>query len=226
MLDLAEECLRADPAAFESAVVREFDFLPSNPPPVLGKLASLPFRAFLTINFDRLIEFSLSRSNKTKTSQVYPNLWAADLTRVGVFHLHGVVHDGKADNIVLAKGDFEKAYSSDSNLRSFLVQTLGRFPCVFVGTSLSDPYIGATLDLIEEQRRERILLGICYPEIPTHFVIAPKGEVGRFESLEGIVAIPYDPIDDAHTGLDGFLNELYPDFIPAPNEPFGKAEDL
>ncbi len=73
-------------------------------------------------------------------------------------YLHGLIEEGTtpADGtIVLAHGEFDAAYSKNSNLMRLLVSTLVDDPIVFIGCRLREPVMPKVFNICKEQQRSR-----------------------------------------------------------------------
>lgn len=110
-------------------------------------LATLPFRAIVTTNYDRLLETALRRSHAPDRPVYYwsdPDLASRVRdSRQFILKLHGDVY--RPDTIVLAREDYARVVNS-STTRTALVSLLGTCMPLFVGYGHRDPDIDLLLD--------------------------------------------------------------------------------
>lgn len=125
-------------------------------------LVALPFRGFLTTNFDDTLESALAMRladrhppNKTVVvADAFParvSEFLNGLTRPGVgrrvAHLHG--YHGEPHTIVLGASDYQRVYGDGTRERplvKFLEAILSTWSLVFVGFSFQDPSLIAFLE--------------------------------------------------------------------------------
>ena len=125
-------------------------------------IIDLPFRGFITTNYDRVLEATLSTKEpspleKSVVVGVDPgyivheymrSLISSDAPRL-VAHLHGYYRNPAS--IVLAASDFTATYGSREEAKAerpvpnFLRHILATWSLVFVGFSFSDPHLGVFL---------------------------------------------------------------------------------
>ncbi|HKH92303.1 MAG TPA: SIR2 family protein [Gemmatimonadaceae bacterium] len=179
----------------------------------LDIIARLPFRHYLTTNYDRSLGTALTRERgeapQVKTWTIESDAldmmrtFLDDGAKVHLVHLHGRI--SKIDSLVLTDHDYTQLYlRSDSNVRKlFALFALRRV--VFFGFSLDDPDLSAILRQVTgslgySQARHFAILGI------------EKGQNRqvmreRLQRKFGIDAIFYDSMQD-HRKLVALMRAL------------------
>jgi hypothetical protein len=139
-------------------------------------LIGLPFKGFLTTNYDTVLEAALAskamKSSKLESTHDNSLIVTNELAqRVSEFfmsldynlypkriaHLHGIYSD--SNSIILSSGDYERAYGFDKDTfkgetgawtlhKKLLWAILATRRVVFVGFSLNDPYLKIMLKLV------------------------------------------------------------------------------
>src|SRR5207245_55145 len=227
LLRKARECRQAANAAYRAELLAIFGGV-VDVPHVYHQLAKLPFRSFVTTNFDPSLRTALQHAGTCDGVYVYPMLPYA-MSKVRLFHIHGLIAtdiEMNTDHIVLGDDDFARAYSETAaTLRSFLHQLLNFNACVFVGVGLREPELG---ELFRACVVVRASFARDYPTVPLpkHFPLQPmlyetsadsasiagraleaeKAEDSRFKDL-GVTVVRYDPLDLRYRGLIRVLEE-------------------
>lgn len=91
-----------------------------------------------TLNFDTLIEKAL----ETETGEEVDSLvgLASDRTRLGVYHLHGVITPQRADDVILTLTDFNDLIADAHSWQlEYLKAALDKGVLIIAGTSYRDP---------------------------------------------------------------------------------------
>ncbi len=154
-------------------------------------LLALHFDSYLTVNFDPLLALK-ARTARCRCSDgmnAFPNLDRGNISNRTIHYLHGFIEEGTKPTdgtIVLARGEFDAAYSDASNLMNFLVPTLENDPIIFIGCRLLEPVMPKVFDICKEHQRHRqdILQEQNRPsKPPPRFILAAipevKGEEGK-----------------------------------------------
>ncbi|MFJ7913762.1 MULTISPECIES: SIR2 family protein [unclassified Lysinibacillus] len=156
---------------------------------MIGKITS----KIITTNYDK----SLEQANPEFKKITYLNQFnIANLHNVNeyIFKIHGCIED--AARCVLYKEDYEKLYSDESEFKGAIEELrkiIGDKTIIFLGFSLSDPYVKYQFDYINTIYRQ--LKG-------KHFLISTENK----SEIEGVETLK---IDDWDKGLDSLLEELY-----------------
>lgn len=232
LLEMADNCRLSNEVAYRDVLARSFGGAITTIPRIYLLLAHLPFRAYLTTNFDPLLESALKHTRKETSGvcYIYPSL-SPPLENGNLYQLHGLIAQGATvaiDDLVLTHGDFVRAYSiENSTLRPFLELTFIYTPCVFVGGSLGEPQLEHVLQVC--RRTKEKLSGRSGGEVPRHYALLPirrraggeeeergakqeeavrleQEETRRFEEM-GVRVCRYDPIDEKHSGLVKLLDD-------------------
>jgi hypothetical protein len=145
LIDKAEECKQANPQAYGQVLESEFADKGATTHRSLIPILRLPFRAFVTTNFDPLLSNAASDLGRVGY-EAYPDLQVAKVAETDrpVFYIHGHVEQGAA-HLVLARSDFEAAY--ETSVSTFLSQLFLSYDVVFLGARLEEP------DVVEVFRR-------------------------------------------------------------------------
>jgi hypothetical protein len=110
---------------------------------LVTRLADLPFEAYITLNYDGLLETSLARQNQLGWSAVGNT--ESELRQLSggaqriVWHLHGAASQPEAQShLVLTEADYDAVYIGDSPLKQQLRAVLGTRRVVFFGFGFRD----------------------------------------------------------------------------------------
>ncbi|MGE7837597.1 SIR2 family protein [Viridibacillus arvi] len=146
----------------------------------------------ITTNYDNSLEQAnpelkkITYSNRFKTANLYN-------TNEYIFKLHGCIED--AASCILYKEDYDKLYSEKSENKGAIEELrkiIGDKTIIFLGFSLSDPYVKYQFEYINA----------IYNNLKgKHFLISTENSC----DLEGIETIK---INDWENGLDSLLEEL------------------
>jgi len=203
-----------DPKAYMKILKRIFK-KPANPDSCALLLARLPFRHFLTTNYERVMFTALSKAREAEPRVVD---WTVDedaLRMMHTFleaeapphlvHLHGRIE--RPEGIVLTDRDYARHYlRSDSAMRKlFALFALNRF--VFFGFSLTDPDLMALL--------RQVAGGLAFENRPRHFVILaagkgyPRDDVReRLIQKFGVRPVFYENGEGDHASFEPLMGEL------------------
>lgn len=187
------------------------------------------FQSYVTINFDPLLATE-SRKLEHKCDGVYsfPSLPIHRIDKRAVYYIHGCIQPGsvpRADQIVLGRRDFERAYSDEGGtLKSFLHQLLTYQPLLFLGCTLREPPLKPIFENCL-QVREFIKREWPNHRVPPRYTLLPmrfyrkesyrsrqrdidqeQEETDRFRQLD-ITVLRYDPLDEKHSAIEGILEE-------------------
>ncbi len=218
ILSLAHRAKQADDRKYTEVLLGEF----GRPEPVSRQfaLARIPFRAFVTLNYDPLLKKALeATSHKDVVVYAYPHLPACHLGDPGccaekllqhsLYHIHGYIdHDTTTPKVVLTSQEYERAYDS-TLLPSFITQLLAYFPTCFLGCSLSEDVL--LREVIKLCRRIRRDLADRSPHrAPRSYMLIDADEHSRVDidlDQHGITPVLFDRINDEYEGLDLILTE-------------------
>jgi len=210
LVDLAE-FIRASlrPKTFRDTLITMLDPHDAKPSETHVTLASIPFSAVITTNYDHLLEDTYSIVHDVRYARSYPytNISAlANLVAEKKFFIlkaHGTVED--PDNIIFSRTDHQQVMFSSPAYRTFFSSLFASRTFLFIGYSLSDPDLTIVLENLAT-----IFKGFC----PVHYVLLPDtGEIERklFEQRFNIEVIPYTPSSEQHPEVHGFLKAIVGD---------------
>lgn len=154
----------------------------------IGEISS----EIITTNYDKALELA----NPTLKKVTYNNdFYVANLPHTDgfIFKLHGCIED--PTNCILFRDDYEKLYAEDSLYKGAIEEIrkiIGDSTIIFLGFSLSDPYVNYQFQYINSIYKE--LKG-------KHFLITTD----KTTNIKGIEALTIDNWED---GLDDLLATL------------------
>jgi hypothetical protein len=172
-------------------------------------LVKIPFRAFLTTNYDTLIEGAHTINNE---GRIPPILTQEDLDKIPnplklkdtfVFKIHGDIN--RPETIVLTSHDYQDSLFRRPAYRSFLETLFTTNTVLFVGFGLSDQDVEAMLDK---------MASIFSRNNDSHYALIEKGkltqlEIKRLALDKRIRIVEYDNTDGRHSQVNSFLESLY-----------------
>lgn len=215
LIELAGAARRADKTSYDNCLREIFGQRKVYALPIVySYLMKIPFKSYLTLNFDPLLaEAQRIHHRNANGIHRYPSLNAMELRDRAVFYLHGVVlGDASEVQIVLGKEEFEHAYAYDSTLRTFLVQVFTFRRVCFIGCTLQEPKLQELLSRCttfkEDFFRNR------KEDAPRHVILLPepckvkKEKTEQHYSNMGIRVIWFDPRDKQYTGLTELLENM------------------
>ncbi len=194
--------------------------------PDIQTLVDLPFRHFLTSNYDPTLETTLSvpgtpcpflcLHDNQAASAFLCNLADKQQPR-HVVHVHGR-YDGP-ERIVLTEEQYGSHYANSAVVKGFWTIVAVRESCVFFGFSFQD------LDLLSGFRtakREFALHSRNFGVLPLADGIPETGERVRLEVTYGIQPVFFSPVDDKYSGYGQLLQMIKeftqtspsPSFVP------------
>ncbi len=159
----------------------------------------------VTTNYDRLLQQALVKAGIGDAG-----CFCSNTRDPGVIHLHGVLgapDHGGVNRIVLTEGDFHRG---DRKWQADVWADALDTPCLFVGTSLSDPSLLAALHQSESRRRTKPRHVALLRREPAH----GQAEVGHRREWERVEAARWRRLDiqalfyDHYADPAQFLHEL------------------
>lgn len=209
----AQECKQANPVGYGLTLGRLYGTTDDRTRRAYDLIAKLPFKAYLTTNFDPLMADAAARNGKAEF-HAYPDLkLGAVYEKPGqVFYIHGMAVDENGhpagDNLVFSEREFDLAYSSESLLPGLLCQVITYHPLVFFACALSEfeirqvfMRVSSILTSAEAKQKRRVMLMPLPAQAessigPVHGIeeVADRTGLRRIEEL-GIIPIMYKPAD-------------------------------
>jgi hypothetical protein len=222
-----------NPNRYYAILGREFGSKPQGCSETQQRLVRLPFKGYVTTNYDLTIERAFQRLGTTRPDcAVVVKRKNKDAHKVSEFllslddtnhvrrvaHLHGVEND--TEQIILSASDYYEAYGfaqDDRGRRHTREWTLHRKLAwsllatrriVFIGSSLNDPYVSALLDAVVDD--------LWNFGQPIHYAVTPleqasleaaSARAAHFLNRYGVQLVYYDNLDGNHDGLDQLVTE-------------------
>jgi hypothetical protein len=147
---------------------------------------SLPFKCYLTVNFDPLLALKARMVPRSRDlrPRAYPALDRGDMPGGSIHYLHGLIEENKEvvdGSIVLARDEFTEAYDDGSALTHMLVRTFENDPVVFIGCLLREPAMLRVFDICKRNQKKRIEISLKKGNPPgtppQRFIFLPRFEV-------------------------------------------------
>lgn len=141
----------------------------------------MPFKYYLTTNFDRLLYTSALRSGKNPRIRVHPDLDRAHTVEGSIHYLHGFIVENKKpveNQIVLSRNEFMKAYENNGNLKTFLIPTFKNESILFIGCELREPQMKEIFGICKlQQDMQQQLMSLMEAKLienPTNYILRSK----------------------------------------------------
>ena len=184
-------------------------FKPAEPTHRHHLLAKLPFKSYLTTNYDSLLLKACEFNNDNGVVySKYPGLEIEHRTNGEVVFLHGRIDPTDLNSepkLVLTENDFEEAYKQTS-LRSFLEQHMTFNNVCFFGCSLEDEYLRGVFRYCKKFRDA--VKTQSHSNDPRWFIlIDQKSSLSDKWKEMGIEPVHYDKVNSGHDGLCAILED-------------------
>jgi SIR2-like domain len=146
-------------------------------------ILSLPFKCYLTVNFDPLLALKCRTAARKCDPNIwaYPNLDRLAMRKRSIHYLHGFISESSAPvngTVVLSRDEFDAAYSDNSSLTRLLLSTLENDPIVFIGCLLREPVMAPLFELCKRNQQNRIQIsrakGNAATTPPQRFIVLPR----------------------------------------------------
>lgn len=154
LIDKAEECKRADQVTYQDTLANIFGQPIVGTRFALSSLMTLPFKGFVTTNFDALLG-STGATHGYNSLYSYPSLPLPKLEvdTKPIFYVHGLARHGndqRGDRLIFARSEFDEAYGNNGIVSSFLTQMLTYYDVLFIGCSLEEPDIYKVFEKVHQ----------------------------------------------------------------------------
>ena len=170
-------------------------------------IIKLPFKFFITTNYDTLLENAFVQVNK-KQAKVYTFKDSADIAydlwngTQFILKAHGDANKAQA-GFILTEKDYRQILFQERGYQSILQSLFTTKTIVFIGSSLSDPELKLLLSFIHSS---------FHGGGPTHYALISSefmnnAEADSWRKNFNIKVIPYDPKEN-HKEIHEFLLEL------------------
>ena len=204
----AQELYKSNPEEYLNALKSIFAEAPQDCRYALRDIVSINFKAFLTTNFDRTIEFAFHWANRDLPERwVYPELQASLCCEQNIHFVHGrISEDSKASEIILHWETYYNAYYSENKLLArYFFDVLFQNSVLFTGFGLSESeplnrVFKAVIKVIDRFKKKD-------PLTERHWKILlskerlDSGFRDRLSRLN-IGVIPFDKVNESYQGLD------------------------
>lgn len=200
-----------DPADFGNFIRREFGPNGAAPHDVLYRIAGMPFRHFITLNFDRSVEDTnasvglscgtISGCDRRSIASFVREMDCSDYPRK-VVHVHGTFLDSP-DEIALTEHGYTLLYRDNQLFKQFLWLLAAAKRLVFLGFGFEDSDF---LNSLRDASRDIRDNGLC------HFAIVPieanvedapiRNQLNQRYLIEPIF---YELLGDDRNRYDGFV---------------------
>lgn len=139
-MDKAEECKNRNSIVYYNTLAELFGEIPLNIRHAYYLLMKLPFKGYITTNYDPLLSEVADQYKVYSYPDISPFNIALD--EKPVFYIHGLARCNgipTGENLILARSDFGKAYNNNiTELKTFLSAVLMNFPIIFLGCRLTE----------------------------------------------------------------------------------------
>jgi hypothetical protein len=212
-------CQEGNPNQFEKALREQFPKHVARSRTALHYLLRLPFKAYITTNFDPWLR-QISTADRIKSGvHVYPDLSLHEGLSGAIYYIHGCFdsEDRRYNNsqrLVFGAKEFARAYSNESLLPGFLLSIFTYEHIIFLGFDPSERHVADLLN-----RANAVRASISDGEERRRFLFWPLPDGSDKEKqalwdtqIEGVRALDitpiiYDPEGADHRGLERKLYE-------------------
>ncbi len=179
--------------------IRHFDYInPTSTHFKLGKISN----HIITTNYDELLEKALPNFEKISYSNDFKVAHLSKYTQ-SIFKIHGDIHE--PNKCVLFPSEYEELYSTEEKSAIFeLKKIISDKSILFIGFSLSDPYINYILEYITD-----LYSGFS----PDHYIITRSKGQNWSKRINPIIIETYEEQEDLIDKLILGLNEKLEDDV-------------
>ena len=171
------------------------------PGPAHHMLASWPFAAYVTTNYDRLLDLAMLKypswvsvgNTPSETRKI-----SGDVSNV-VWHPHGIINaPADTSRIIISHDDYDDTYPAGSPTVEALRALIRMRSLVFVGFGFNDPDLAQLLELVAR---------LSDPGQPAYAFLSDSTPARREElrTKYNVVTIPYDSSNGDHSELLAIL---------------------
>lgn len=214
LIDKAEECKQTQQTIYYDTLAELYGYRRANTREAYSYLMELPFKGYITTNYDPLLAKAAERVGNIKI-QSYPRLQVITSDEKQVYYIHGFALRNEiptGEDLVLSRSEFNKAYDYNTSiLPSFLHQILAYSPIIFIGCSLTEPSI---LKSFEQVRN--IHLNIKNVElftIPQRYILLEDNDFeDEILSTFDIKIKRYCKIDEEYVGIEYIFEKVWKNY--------------
>jgi len=220
--EIIDLCQEGNPNQYEKALREQLPKHVARSRTALNYLLRLPFKAFVTTNFDPSLR-NLSTTDVVERVQVYPDLPLNKGLSKAIYYIHGCYdsedHRSNPQPLVFGAKEFEQAYSSESLLPGLLLNCFTYEHIVFLGFDPSERHVADLLNkanavqtsiiggenvVPNTVRRRRFLFWPSFDGCDEEKQAEWDAQIEGFRALD-ITPIIYDPEEADHRGLERIL---------------------
>ena len=234
---LAEKAYKKNPPSYHQVILENFGTTPYWQSRTYQHIASIPFRGFITLNYDDQLPMACLETMKDEFARgftVYPPRpdrgFANAIDFLGdqrqILCAHGYADPQNPNwpkQIILKTSDYDSHYTNPGSnlLFHFWKALLLLSPCLFVGMSLEEPGLLKVVEDLKLNHPDKLRsmqhrhLIRCDKILGTHHYPKPMRSLGEIEQLQ------FDRIDSRYSGLIRILGAIsgIPTESPSPNLP-------
>lgn len=203
-LDIADYCAEAlGRSDYRDIIERTFDqeFEEKDIPRAYSRLLSLPLKAILTTNYDRIPEIgSKGKYSCYNNQNIAEGLKALEKGKKVVIKIHGDITI--QNSIVLTRNDYKEIIHNNLQVQTALRSLFSTSTICFVGFSLNDPHLDLIIDSLNTLNSGFNVIHYAFLTSKSLF------ELQATEKRLGIRIIPYKPTDNSHSEVYEFINSL------------------
>lgn len=136
---------------YESVIRSHFETYQPLTERVINQLVELPVAGIITTNYDDALDEALAQ--KGFSSVPLPEIHSHLLNngKKHIFHIHGLIKNSTGEGsdlaIILSEDEYRHYYVDHAIVKDFLQTALRQFNIIFIGFSLTDPYV---MDVVRE----------------------------------------------------------------------------
>jgi len=203
-LDIADYCAETlGKSEYREIIERTFDkeIDENEIPKAYAKLLTLPLKAILTTNYDRIPDIGSKGKLSCYTNlNISEGLKALEKGKRIVIKIHGDVTN--QSSIVLTRDDYKEIIHNNPKVQTALRSIFSTSTVCFIGFGLNDPHLDLIIDSLNTINDGKSIVHYAFLKSKSLF------ELRTIEKRLGIRIIPYVPTDDLHLEVLEFINSL------------------
>lgn len=147
--DIIDRCIDTNIAVCDQTLRDELPELTNTSRTAIGQIHRFELKAIITTNFDPWIQKNSRESRYPHGIFDYPDLPLNSGLQGRIYYIHGCFNSSdlshSIDKLILGRKSFEAAYSEDSLLPGFLLNTFVYENVIFIGFNVTEPHISKIL---------------------------------------------------------------------------------
>ena len=181
LIEIADRCKSENITEYHRTLANTFGHI-TTVPLTFSLLMNLPFKGYVTTNFEPLLSFSATYSQRGEFVKLcaYPGILQVGLLErdntVPVFYIHGhAMPNGipRGENLILTKSDFKNAYEVNQIVSSFLNLLLSSYDVIFIGCGLREEKINVIFSRVRDIHNDIKRIRIT-AKTPNRYIILSK----------------------------------------------------